>query len=47
MNSTAQSPDNVFANLNMLELKESAPTAHLDTTMIATLTNASASLDSN
>lgn len=47
MNSTAQSPDNAFANLNMLELKESAPTAHLDTTMIATLTNASASLDSN
>jgi hypothetical protein len=47
MNFTVQLPDDTFANLNMLELKESSPTAHLDTTMIATLTDTSANLDSN
>ena len=34
----------MFASPNTLELEESAPTAHLDTTMIATLTNAFANL---
>ncbi len=42
MNFTVRLPDNAFSNLNMLELEESAPIAHLDTNMIATFTNASA-----
>lgn len=46
-NSIAPSTDNVSANPNMSELKESAPTALLDITMIHTLINASASLDTN
>ena len=47
MNSTAPSLDNVSANLNMLELEESAITVLLDIIMIATLINAFASLDSD
>jgi len=47
MSSTALLPDNAFANLNMLELKESAITVLLDIIMIATLINAFASPDSD
>jgi hypothetical protein len=47
MNSTAPSLDNASANLNMLELEESAITVLLDIIMIATLINAFASLDSD
>lgn len=47
MSFTALLPDNASANLNMLELKESAITVLLDITMTATLINASANPDSN
>jgi len=47
INSTAPSLDNVSANLNMLELEESAITVLLDIIMIATLINAFASLGSD
>ncbi len=47
MNSIAPSTDNVSANPNMSESKEHAPTVLLDTTMIHTLINASASPDTN
>jgi len=47
MNSTAPSTDNVSVNQNMSELKESALTVLLDTTMILTQINASANLDTN
>lgn len=47
MSSIAPSLDNASASLSMLELKESATTVLLDITMIATLINASANLDSD